>query len=102
MKCTRMPQRWHAKRRNDVEPVKGNQVMVVGLHSAGSTVHPGIITKVWPVAVKAYPGEPQRVNVTVFLDENLPTSVTSLPLYTSLAKANTAQARLPFCYLQTS
>lgn len=81
-------------------PRLGDTVVVVGVHSGGSSEQPGVVTRVlgsWDTKTKAVP-----VGVTIFPYNNLPLFRSSIEMFATLEQASAAGARLPFCYLQLS
>ncbi len=70
-------------------PTIGRTVIVVGLRSNGSTLAPGIITKVH--SKKRTEDGPVAVNVTAFPDNDVPKRLSSVMLYHTPKKAHDAQ-----------
>lgn len=80
----------------------GDIVIVVGIHTGHQHEHPGIITRVHPRKPHASLAEPINTNITVFRDGQMPSCMTGLATYDSLAQANAAAARMPFAYLRSN
>jgi hypothetical protein len=80
-----------------VNAYKGQNVIIVGVHSNGASDQAAIVTRVWMASAPVS----AAVNLAIFPDMASSTFRPSVDYYESLEAANKANARLPFCYPAT-